>query len=205
MVKVFFFFSLILIIIFFLSYVINPKLYPKKFFISLTILLSFGLGAYVSFGDYKFVNIIDVLYDDLKKDQTNDPRKLVIFLETKLAKDPYDIEGWLILARTCLVTGHIQKAELYYSKARKYFPTNSDLLFETALLKINIGQIDKSLKFLLEAHELNSKSIKIKEQLIKTYLKLGKKNDAFLIFEDLKKNQSSYEKSEFKRVEGLFK
>lgn len=205
MVKVFFFFSLILIIIFFLSYVINPKLYPKKFLISLTILLSFGLGAYVSFGDYKFVNIIDVLYDDLKKDQTNDPRKLVIFLETKLAKDPYDIEGWLILARTCLVTGHIQKAELYYSKARKYFPTNSDLLFETALLKINIGQIDKSLKFLIEAHELNSKSIKIKEQLIKTYLKLGKKDDAFLIFEDLKKNQGSYQKSEFKRVEGLFK
>ena len=205
MVKVFFFFSLILIIIFFLSYVINPKLYPKKFLISLTILLSFGLGAYVSFGDYKFVNIIDVLYDDLKKDQTNDPRKLVIFLETKLAKDPYDIEGWLILERTCLVTGHIQKAELYYSKARKYFPTNSDLLFETALLKINIGQIDKSLKFLIEAHELNSKSIKIKEQLIKTYLKLGKKDDAFLIFEDLKKNQSSYQKSEFKRVEGLFK
>lgn len=205
MVKVFFFFSLILIIIFFLSYVINPKLYPKKFLISLTILLSFGLGAYVSFGDYKFVNIIDVLYDDLKKDQTNDPRKLVILLETKLAKDPYDIEGWLILARTCLVTGHIQKAELYYSKARKYFPTNSDLLFETALLKINIGQIDKSLKFLIEAHELNSKSIKIKEQLIKTYLKLGKKDDAFLIFEDLKKNQSSYQKSEFKRVEGLFK
>ena len=205
MVKVFFFFSLILIIIFFLSYVINPKLYPKKFLISLTILLSFGLGAYVSFGDYKFVNIIDVLYDDLKKDQTNDPRKLVIFLETKLAKDPYDIEGWLILARTCLVTGHIQKAELYYSKARKYFPTNSDLLFETALLKINIGQIDKSLKFLIEAHELNSKSIKIKEQLIKTYLKLGKKDDAFLIFEDLKKNQSSYQKAEFKRVEGLFK
>lgn len=205
MVKVFFFFSLILIIIFFLSYVINPKLYPKKFLISLTILLSFGLGTYVSFGDYKFVNIIDVLYDDLKKDQTNDPRKLVIFLETKLAKDPYDIEGWLILARTCLVTGHIQKAELYYSKARKYFPTNSDLLFETALLKINIGQIDKSLKFLIEAHELNSKSIKIKEQLIKTYLKLGKKDDAFLIFEDLKKNQSSYQKSEFKRVEGLFK
>ena len=205
MVKVFFFFSLILIIIFFLSYVINPKLYPKKFLISLTILLSFGLGAYVSFGDYKFVNIIDVLYDDLKKDQTNDPRKLVIFLETKLAKDPYDIEGWLILARTCLLTGHIQKAELYYSKARKYFPTNSDLLFETALLKINIGQIDKSLKFLIEAHELNSKSIKIKEQLIKTYLKLGKKDDAFLIFEDLKKNQGSYQKSEFKRVEGLFK
>ena len=205
MVKVFFFFSLILIIIFFLSYVINPKLYPKKFLISLTILLSFGLGTYVSFGDYKFVNIIDVLYDDLKKDQTNDPRKLVIFLETKLAKDPYDIEGWLILARTCLITGHIQKAELYYSKARKYFPTNSDLLFETALLKINIGQIDKSLKFLIEAHELNSKSIKIKEQLIKTYLKLGKKDDAFLIFEDLKKNQSSYQKSEFKRVEGLFK
>tara|TARA_B100000242_G_C43030402_1_gene479993 strand:+ start:948 stop:1565 length:618 start_codon:yes stop_codon:yes gene_type:complete len=205
MLKVFFFFSLILIIIFFLSYLINPKLYPKKFFISLTILLSFCLGAYISLGDYKFINIIDVLYDDLKKDQTNDPRKLVIFLETKLAKDPYDIEGWLILARTCLITGHIQKAELYYSKARKYFPTNSDLLFETALLKINVGQIDKSLKFLLEAHELDSKSIKIKEQLIKTYLKLGKKDDAFLIFEDLRKNQSSYEKSEFKRVEGLFK
>lgn len=168
-------------------------------------MLCLGLGAYTSFGDYKFVNIIDVLYEDLKKDQTNDPRRLVIFLESKLAKDPYDIEGWLILARTCLITGHIQKAELYYSKARKYFPNNSDLLFETALLKTNIGQVDKSLKFLLEAHELNNKSIKIKEQLIKTYLKIGKKEDAFLIFEDIKKNQSSYEKSEFKRVEGYFK
>ena len=79
------------------------------------------------------------------------------------------------------------------------------ICYSKLLLKINIGQIDKSLKFLIEAHELNSKSIKIKEQLIKTYLKLGKKDDAFLIFEDLKKNQSSYQKSEFKRVEGLFK
>lgn len=163
-----------------------------------------GLGSYLKFGEYHFINIMDTLYEDIKNEHINDPRKLVIFLETKLAKDPHDLEGWLILARTCLITGHIQKAELYYSKARKYFPNNSDVLFETAMLKNNIGQIDKSIDLLLKAHDLDNKSLKIKEQLIKTYILLEKRVDAKLVLEEIKKNHSEYKANDLKRIENLF-
>ena len=144
------------------------------------------------------------LYEDIKNEQINDPRKLVIFLETKLAKDPYDLEGWLILARTCLITGHIQKAELYYSKARKYYPNNRDLLFETAMLKSNIGQIDKSINLLLKAHDLDNKSLKIKEELIKAYILLEKKVDAKLLLEEIKQNHSEYNAEDVRRIQNLF-
>lgn len=201
---IFFFFSISLIILISVVYLINPRKNPKGFSISLIILSVVGLGSYLKFGEYHFINIMDTLYEDIKNEHINDPRKLVIFLETKLAKDPHDLEGWLILARTCLITGHIQKAELYYSKARKYFPNNSDVLFETAMLKNNIGQIDKSIDLLLKAHDLDNKSLKIKEQLIKTYILLEKRVDAKLVLEEIKKNHSEYKANDLKRIENLF-
>ena len=48
--------------------------------------------------------------------------EVIVFLERKLDENPKDIDAWLVLARTCLITGHIQKSELYYFKALKYFP-----------------------------------------------------------------------------------
>lgn len=199
-----FFFSISLIILISVVYLINPRKYPKQFSISLLILSLLGLGSYFKFGEHHLINIMETLYEDIKNEQINDPRKLVIFLETKLAKDPHDLEGWLILARTCLITGHIQKAELYYSKARKYFPNNSDVLFETAMLKNNIGQVEKSINLLIEAHDLDNKSLKIKEQLIKTYIKLEKKVDAKLLLEEIKKNHSEYKAKDLRRIENLF-
>lgn len=199
-----FFFSISLIILISVVYLISPKKYPKEFLVSFLLLSVLGLGSYLKFGEPRFMNIMENLYEDIKNEQINDPRKLVIFLETKLAKDPYDLEGWLILARTCLITGHIQKAELYYSKARKYYPNNRDLLFETAMLKSNIGQIDKSINLLLKAHDLDNKSLKIKEELIKAYILLEKKVDAKLLLEEIKQNHSEYNAEDVRRIQNLF-
>tara|TARA_A100001015_G_C14976149_1_gene707347 strand:- start:603 stop:1115 length:513 start_codon:yes stop_codon:yes gene_type:complete len=167
-------------------------------------MLGTALGFYFNLGDYKYVNIMDMLYEDFKHEQTTDPRKLVLFLEKKLMKDPYDLEGWLILARTCLITRNIQKADLYYAKANRYFPKNSEILFEAAILKNNIGQTNKSLSLLVQAHKLDDKSLKIKEQLIKTLMLLNKTDDANLIFEDIKKNKSQYKTSDLVRIKKLF-
>ena len=55
-------------------------------------------------------------------------------------ENPMDLEGWKLLARTCLMTGHIQKAEVHYTKALKYFPSNESLIYEYAVLKKNTDQ-----------------------------------------------------------------
>ena len=49
-------------------------------------------------------------------------------MENKLKNKPNDFEGW-ILARTCFISGHFQKADLYYNKALKYFPRNEVILY----------------------------------------------------------------------------
>ena len=70
-----------------------------------------------------------------------------------------DLEGWKLLARTCLMTGHIQKAEVHYTKALKYFPLNESLIYEYAVLKKNTDQLNGALKLL---KKLMLKKLKIK-------------------------------------------
>ena len=74
------------------------------------------------------------------------PQKIIFFLESKLSENPMDLEGWKLLARTCLMTGHIQKAELYYTKALKYFPRNESLIYEYAVLKKNTDKFQWCIK-----------------------------------------------------------
>ena len=63
------------------------------------------------------------------------PQVLIIFLEKKLKKEPDDLEGWLILSRTCVLSGNYQKADKYYKNALELFPENENILLEIALLK----------------------------------------------------------------------
>ena len=58
-----------------------------------------------------------------------DPKKIVLFLEEKLRDNPNDRDGWVLLARTCMLTGHNQKADLYYKKSLEYFPDDQQILY----------------------------------------------------------------------------
>ena len=53
-----------------------------------------------------------------------EPKEFIFFLENKLKKKPSDFDGWMLLARTCYISGYFQKADLYYNRALKYFPKN---------------------------------------------------------------------------------
>ena len=101
--------------------------------------------------------------DDLNKNITEgkgiNPNEVIIFLENKLNKNPKDLDAWLVLARTCLITGHIQKSELYYNKGLKYFPRSEDLLLESAILKKSNFDYLNSLKFIKRLLNINSKNI----------------------------------------------
>ena len=77
-----------------------------------------------------------------------DPKKIIFFLENKLKEKPNDLEGWLLLARTCFISGHFQKAGLYYKNALKYFPENETILYELAMLKKNTNKLMSALSIL---------------------------------------------------------
>ena len=96
------------------------------------------------------------------------PQKIIFFLESRLRDNPMDLEGWKLLARTCLMTGHIQKAEVHYTKALKYFPLNESLIYEYAVLKKNTDQLNGALKLL---KKIDVKKTEDKE-LIYFYLNL---------------------------------
>ncbi len=110
-----------------------------------------------------------------------------------------DLEGWKLLARTCLMTGHLQKAELHYTSALKYFPRNEDLIYEYAVLKKNTDQFQGALKLLEKVDVKKTKNNKfiyfyfnlLKET--KSYSDLNKK-----IFElENNINMDSLEKKKF--------
>ena len=69
-------------------------------------------------------------------------------MENKLKNKPNDFEGWMLLARTCFISGHFQKADLYYNKALKYFPRNEIILYELALLRKNTNQFISAFQYL---------------------------------------------------------
>lgn len=115
--------------------------------------------------------------DDLNKNIIEgngiNPNEVIIFLENKLNKNPKDLDAWLVLARTCLITGHIQKSELYYNKGLKYFPKSEDLLLESAILKKSNFDYSNSLKFLKRLLNINSKNVAARMLYIELMLITG--------------------------------
>ena len=79
---------------------------------------------------------------------------------------PDDIQGLLILARTCVLSGYYQKADLHYKNALKKFPNNSNLLLEYSILKKNLNQTEGALKLLFQFKSNYSKNIKGRELII---------------------------------------
>jgi len=123
------------------------------------------------FYDYKLDKEVQGMLSDPEKFASIEPKKIIYFLENKLKKQPDDLDGWMLLARTCFLSGHIQKADLYYNKAIKYFPNNISVLYELAMLKKNTNQLQSASDVLEKIYKIDSlhlSSIKLHLNILKS-------------------------------------
>ena len=117
-----------------------------------------------------------------------DPSKIVLYLEQELKKNPNDLEGWLILARTCMFLGHIQKADLYYKSALKFFPESEIILYEYSLLKKNYNQIESAIRLLSVLKKINPENIDARKSLVELFILTKDKNKIMNELDFIKKN-----------------
>ena len=61
----------------------------------------------------------------------------------------------MLLARTCFISGHFQKADLHYNNALKYFPNNEVILYELAMLNKNTNQLMSAISILDKIYKIN--------------------------------------------------
>ena len=132
---IFFCTSLLLISTLLVIFLLRSSIFSKKVLITSISISILTATIYIFKSDLKSFTYLNDLKNNIEQGNDINANEVIIFLEKKLNKNPKDIDAWLVLARTCLITGHIQKSELYYFKALKYFPENQDLLLETAILK----------------------------------------------------------------------
>ena len=175
------------------------------FFYFTYILISSGVLYFLKgnldsfFYDFKLDKEVQGMLSDPEKFASIEPKKIIYFLENKLEKQPDDLDGWMLLARTCFLSGHIQKADLYYNKAIKYFPNNVSVLYELAMLKKNTNQLLSASDVLEKIYKINSlhlSSIKLHLNILKS-LK-NKKNLSDKIRE--LKNNNNLDKNWLKNV-----
>lgn len=117
----------------------------KKFIIGLFLTVSILFFTYnfkSNIGIFDYASSLEI---DLKNSSELDPIKLILFLEKKLSENPEDLEGWKILARTCMLTGYVQKANKYYLKAIDLIPKDIELLSEYAFFKRNNNKLSESI------------------------------------------------------------
>ena len=201
-------FLIIFCLIIFLSstFFYSPIVSKKKFcitFLSISfsaLLIYFFKGNKEIFVFESSVNKeIKNLASDPKSLMEINPQKIIFFLESKLRENPKDLEGWKLLARACLMTGHIQKAEVHFTKALKYFPLNESLIYEYAVLKRNTDQFHGALKLL---RKVDIKKTKNKE-LIFFYFDILKETENSNVL-DKKivelENNNNIDPSEKKRI-----
>ena len=154
-----------------------------------------------------FENLVNDEINKLTNDpgglSTINPQKIIFFLESKLRENPLDLEGWKLLARTCFMTGHTQKAEVHYTKALKYFPFNESLIYEYAVLKKNTDQFQGALKLLkkIDVKKTNDK------KLIYFYFDLLKEtrnyNELYKVIVELENNKNINSSDKKKILEKL--
>ena len=117
----------------------------KKFIVGLFLTVSILFFTYnfkSNIGIFDYASSLEI---DLKNSSELDPIKLILFLEKKLSENPEDLEGWKILARTCMLTGYVQKANKYYLKAIDLIPKDIELLSEYAFFKRNNNKLSESI------------------------------------------------------------
>ena len=169
------------------------KEFKKRILLSI-FLISSSTVAYLLKGNIEsffFVEKNEEIIENIIVSESNfeklDPKRLIFYLENKLKNNPNDLKGWLLLARTCNLTGYLQKADLYFKKGLKYFPYNENLLFEYALLKKNSNQLKSSLEILQQLKLISPENISIREIIIDIYITLKNKELAKREIESIKR------------------
>ena len=144
---------LILLIIIAISYYLMPGL--KNRLILFTVLIVITPVGYIlkgSFESFTFNEENNIIIEDIiiskEKIDELDPNRLILYLENKLNKNPKDLKGWLILARTCSLSGYLQKADLYFKKGLEFFEAHkaADVLHRKACEKLLDGLSKKEQK-----------------------------------------------------------
>lgn len=124
-----------------------------------------------------------------------DPQLMISFLEKKLKKEPRDINGWLILTRTCVISGYYQKADMHYKSALKNFPENENLLLEYSILKKNTKQTKSALNYLIKLKNFYPNNLKARELIIDILFENSREKIALKEIKELfniRKNDSEY-------------
>jgi cytochrome c-type biogenesis protein CcmH/NrfG len=148
-------------------------------FTCLIILTPIGYILKGSFESFTFNEENNKIIEDIIISKENidelDPNRLILYLESKLNKNPKDLQGWLILARTCSLSGYLQKADLYFKKGLNFFPYDEDLLFEYSLLKKNTNQFKSALEILSKLKVISPTNIFARELIIDILITINNK------------------------------
>lgn len=174
------FLILTLLIIIAISYYLMPSIKNRLIlFTSLIILTPIGYILKGSFESFTFNEENNKIIEDIIISKENvdelDPNRLILYLESKLKKNPKDLQGWLILARTCSLSGYLQKADLYFKKGLNFFPYDEDLLFEYSLLKKNTNQFKSALEILSKLKVISPTNIFARELIIDILITINNK------------------------------
>ena len=199
---IFFCTSLLLISTVVVIFLLRSSIFNKKVLITSISVSVLTATIYIFKSDLKSFTYINDLKNNIEQGKDINPNEVIVFLETKLKKNPRDIEAWLVLARTCLITGHIQKSELYYFKALKYFPENQDLLLETAILKKSNFDFKNAIKYVNKLLSLYPKNIPAKMLYIELMLHTGELKKANRILNKLS-NETDLDSSWLKKLNDI--
>ena len=199
---IFFCTSLLLISTVVVIFLLRSSIFNKKVLITSISVSVLTATIYIFKSDLKSFTYINDLKNNIEQGKDINPNEVIVFLEKKLNKNPKDIEAWLVLARTCLITGHIQKSELYYFKALKYFPENQDLLLETAILKKSNFDFENAIKYVNKLLSLYPKNIPAKMLYIELMLHTGELKKANRILNELS-NETDLDSSWLKKLNDI--
>ena len=188
------FLILTLLIIIAISYYLMPSIKNKLIlFTSLIIVTPIGYILKGSFESFTFNEENNKIIEDIIISKENidelDPNRLILYLESKLKKNPKDLQGWLILARTCSLSGYLQKADLYFKKGLKFFPYDENLLFEYSLLKKNTNQFKGALEILSKLKVISPTNIFARELIIDIFITINNKQLAQKEWDEMVKSK----------------
>lgn len=189
------FLILTLLTIIAISYYLMPNIKSKLIlFISLIIVTTIGYNIKGSFESFTFNEennkIIENIIISKETIDELDPNRLIIYLENKLNKNPEDLQGWLILARTCNLSGYLQKADLYFKKGLEFFPYDETLLLEYSLLKKKTNQFKSALETLLKLKVIAPKNFFVRELIIDILMTIQNKNLAQKEWNEMMKSKN---------------
>ena len=199
---IFFCTSLLLISTLLVIFLLRSSIFNKK--VLIISLSTFILTAtiYIFKSDLKSFTYMNDLKKNIEQGNDINPNEVIVFLEKKLDENPKDIDAWLVLARTCLITGHIQKSELYYFKALKYFPENQDLLLETAILKKSNFDFENAIQYVNKLLSLYPENIPAKMLYIELMLHTGELKKANRSLNELS-NETDLDSSWLKKLNDI--